>query len=95
MPKNVKGTLWEFLNVHSVAKYQKIDVGSFGAINKFRGKMRSLNSFTVPKKRKSLIVSKKALEWLFISLEALDALKMKHLVHMVKVYNAQNVDRSR
>ena len=23
VPKNVKGTLWDFLNIHSVAKYQK------------------------------------------------------------------------
>ena len=29
VPKNVKGgTLWDFLNIHSVAKYQKIDGGS-------------------------------------------------------------------
>ena len=39
MPKNVKGgTLWDFLNIHSVAKYQKIDGGPFGAIKKFRKK---------------------------------------------------------
>ena len=35
VPKNVKGgTLWDFLKIHSVAKYQKIDGGSFGAIKK-------------------------------------------------------------
>ena len=44
MPKNVKGgTLWDFLNIHSVAKYQKL-MG--GTIKKFRKKI----SVTVPKK---------------------------------------------
>ena len=58
--KNVKGgTLWDFLNIHSVAKYQKIDGGPFGAIKKISEKMRNLNSLTVPKKGESLIVSKK------------------------------------
>ena len=34
VPKNVKGgTLWDFLNIHSVAKYQKL-MG--GTIKKFR-----------------------------------------------------------
>ena len=33
-PKNVKGTLSAFLNIHSVAKYQKIDGGPFGAMKK-------------------------------------------------------------
>ena len=43
MPKNVKGgTLWDFLNIHSVAKYQKL-MG--GTIKKFRKKI----SLTVPK----------------------------------------------
>ena len=60
MPENVKGgTLWDFLNIHSVAKYQKNDGGPFGAIKKFRGKIRNLNSPRVPKKGESLIVSKK------------------------------------
>ena len=37
VPKNVKGgTLWDFLNIHSVAKYQKL-MG--GTIKKFRKKI--------------------------------------------------------
>ena len=44
MPKNVKGgTLWDFLNIHFVANYQKL-MG--GTIRKFRKKI----SLTVPKK---------------------------------------------
>ena len=44
VPKNVKGgTLWDFLNIHSVAKYQKL-MG--GTIKNFGKKI----SFTVPKK---------------------------------------------
>ena len=39
MPENVKGgILWDFLNIHFVAKDQKIDGGPFGAIKKFRKK---------------------------------------------------------
>ena len=67
--------------------------------------MRNLNNLTVLKKGESLIVSKKvergnALEFCFgmafyPMLEALDALKMKYQVHMVKVHNAQKLDRSR
>ena len=42
--ENIKGgTLWDFLNIHSVAKYQKL-MG--GTIKKFRKKI----SLTVPKK---------------------------------------------
>ena len=74
-PKNVKGrTLWDFLNILSVAKYQKL-MG--GIIKKFGKKIRNLNSLTVPKKGgKSHSVEKsgnalylmlEALEWLFIS----------------------------
>ena len=76
MPKNVKGgTLWDFLNIHSVAKYQKL-MG--GTIKKIRKK-----SLTVPKKGgKSHSVEKKStlLLWngLHLMLEALDALKMKY-----------------
>ena len=33
-----RGTLWDFLNIHSVAKYQKIDGGPFGAVKKTRKK---------------------------------------------------------
>ena len=40
MPKNVKGgTLWDFLNVHSVAKYQKkLKGGPFEDIKKIAKK---------------------------------------------------------
>ena len=58
------GTLWDFLNIHSVAKYQKL-MG--GTIKKFRKKSVS----HCRKNDESLIVSKKvdpsALEWRFIS----------------------------
>ena len=55
VPKNVKGgTLWNFLNIHSVAKYQKTDGGSNKKISekneKFRKKMRNLKKLIVPKK---------------------------------------------
>ena len=65
VPKNVKGgTLWDFLNIHSVAKHQKL-MG--GTIKKFGKKLVS----QCQKKEESLIVSKKvdpsALEWHFIS----------------------------
>ena len=58
-----RGTLWDFLNIHSVAKYQKL-MG--GTIKKIRKKSVS----QCRKKEESLIVSKmdpSALEWLFIS----------------------------
>ena len=43
MPKNVKGgTLWDFLNIHSVAKYQKSMEGT--------KKISEKISLTVPKK---------------------------------------------
>ena len=65
MPKNVKGgTLWDFLNIHSVAKYQKLMGGTIKKIGK-----KSVSQCR--KKEESLIVSKKvdpsALEWLFTS----------------------------
>ena len=65
VPKNVKGwMLWDFLNIHSVATYQKL-MG--GTIKKISEKI----SLTVPKKGgKSHSVEKSgpsALEWLFIS----------------------------
>ena len=35
MPKNIKGwTLWDFLNIHSVGKYQKIEGRPFGFFEK-------------------------------------------------------------
>ena len=66
VPKNVNGgTLWDFLNNHFVDEGNNI---------KKIGKMRNLNSLTVPKKRgKSHSVEKSgkgdlaASEWLFIS----------------------------
>ena len=77
MPKNRKrGTLWDFLSIHSVAKYQKL-IG--GTIKKYRKK----NSSSVPKKGgKSHSVEKSGpfcFEMAFhLMLEALDALKMKY-----------------
>ena len=53
-----RGTLWDFLNIHSVAKYQKID-GTLWSNKKNLEKMRNLNSLTVPKEGESLIVSEK------------------------------------
>ena len=45
VPKNVKEeALWDFLNVHSVAKYQKLKEGPFGDIKKIAKK-----SLTKPK----------------------------------------------
>ena len=66
VPKNVKGaTLWDFLNIHSVAKYQKL----MGGTLKKNWKKKSVSQCR--KKEESLIVSEKvdpsALEWLFIS----------------------------
>ena len=65
VPKNVKGgTLLDFLNIHSVAKYQKLMGGTIKKIGK-----KSVSQCR--KKEESLTVSKKvdpsALEWLFIS----------------------------
>ena len=83
-----------FLNIHSVAKNKKkLMERPFGARKKF-GKMRNLNSLTVPKKRgKSHSVAKKWKRGSFYfgmafyhMLEALDALEMKYLVHIVKVH---------
>ena len=45
-----RGTLWDFLNIHSVAKYQKIDGGTLWSNKKNQEKMRNFNSLTVPKK---------------------------------------------
>ena len=76
MPKNVKGgTLWDFLNIHSVAKYQKL----MGGTKKFRKKI----SLTVPKKGgKSHSVEKNGPFCFgmafYLMLEVLDALKMKY-----------------
>ena len=63
------------MNIHSVAKYQKL-MG--GTIKKISEKNQSHSA----EKRRKVSVSKKvdpsALEWLFIMLEALDALKMNY-----------------
>ena len=77
VPKNVKGgTLWDFLNIHSVAKYQKLmnntkiigeQYKNFGKNEKFE------QSHSAEKREKSQGVEKSgkgdpsALEWLFIS----------------------------
>ena len=50
MPKNVKvGTHWDFLNIHSVAKYQKIERGPFRDIEKLC-KIKSRNAETTSTK---------------------------------------------
>ena len=71
-----RGTLWDFLNIHSVAKYQKL-MG--GTIKKFRKKI----SVTVPKKGGKSHSVEKSGPFCFgmafyLMLEALDALKMKY-----------------
>ena len=74
MPKNVKeGTLWDFLNIHSVAKYQKLIRGTI----KKNSEKKSVSQCR--KKEESLIVSKKVDPSAFyLMLEALDALKMMY-----------------
>ena len=76
VPKNVKGgTLWDFLNIHSVAKYQKL-MG--GTIKKIRKKSVS----QCRKKEESLSVEKRGPFCFgmafYLMLEALDALKMMY-----------------
>ena len=77
MPKNVKGeTLWDFLNIHSVAKYQKLMGGTMIQISE-------KISLTVPKKGKKSHSVEKSGPFCFgmafyFMLEALDALKMKY-----------------
>ena len=72
VPKNVKGgTLWDFLNIHPVAKYQKIDGVSNKKISEKNEKFE--HSHTAEKRGKVSQCQKKwkggpsALEWLFIS----------------------------
>ena len=51
VPKNVEGgTLWDFLNIYSVANHQKIDRG--GEIKNFGKKMRNLKSHSAEKRAK-------------------------------------------
>ena len=77
MPKNVKGgTFWDFLNIHSVAKYQKL----MGRTMKKKSEKISL---TVPKKEGKSHSVEKSGPFCFgmafyLMLEALDALKMKY-----------------
>ena len=76
MPKNVKGgTLWDFLNIHSVAKYQKL----MGGTKKFGKK---LVSQCRKRRGKSHSVEKSGPFCFgmafYLMLEALDALKMKY-----------------
>ena len=71
-----RGTHWDFLYIHSVAKYQKL-MG--GTIEKISGKI----SLTVPKKGgRSHSVEKSGLFCFgmafYLMLEALDAMKMKY-----------------
>ena len=76
MPKIVKGgKLWDFLNIRSVARYQKL-MG--GTIKKIRKK-----SVTVPKKGGKSNSVEKSGPFCFgmafyLMLDALDALKMKY-----------------
>ena len=76
MAKNVKGgTLWDFLNIHSAAKYQKL----MGGRKQFGKKI----SLTVPKKGGKSHSVEKSGPFCFgmafyLMLEALDALKMKY-----------------
>ena len=77
MPKNVKeGTLWDFLNIHSVAKYQKL-MGR--TIKKIRKKSVSQCR---KKGGKSHSVEKSGPLCFgmafYLMLEALDVLKMKY-----------------
>ena len=75
-----KGDSLDFLNIHSVGKYQKIDGGTLWS-NK---KMRNLKSHSAEKRGKSHSVEKRGkgtlLLWygFYLMLEALDALKMKY-----------------
>ena len=76
MPKNVKGgSLWDFLNIHSVAKYQKLVGGTIKISEKNQ-------SHSAEKKEGSLSVEKSGPLCFgmafYLMLEALDALKMKY-----------------
>ena len=59
VPKNVKGDLWNFLNIHSVAKYQKIKRGTLWSNKKDSEKNEKFEQSHKAEKRESLIVSKK------------------------------------
>ena len=77
MPKNVKrGTLWDFLKIHSVAKYQKLMGGTMKKISE----KKSVSQCR--KKEESLSVEKSGPccfgMAFYLMLEALDALKMKY-----------------
>ena len=65
--KSKRGTLWDFLNIHSVAKYQKL-MG--GTINKISEKNQS---HSVEKSGPFCFGMA-----FYLMLEALDALKMKY-----------------
>ena len=56
MPTNVKGGIWEFLNIHSLEKWEKNEGGPSGDIKKFAKK-----SLTKPKtnlhKKKILVMA--------------------------------------
>ena len=77
MPKNIKGgTLWNFLNIHPVAKYQKLMGGTIKKISEKN------QSHSAEKGGKSHIVEKSGPFCFgmafYLMLEALDALKMKY-----------------
>ena len=76
MPKNVEGgTLWDFLNIHSVSKYQKLMEGTIK-------KSEKNQSHSAEKGGKSHSVEKSGPFCFgmafYLMLEALDALKMKY-----------------
>ena len=53
-----RGTLWDFLNIHSVAKYQKIDGGTLWSNTKNRKNEKFEQSNSAEKRGKSRIVPK-------------------------------------
>ena len=60
VPKNVEGgTVWDFLNIHSVAKYPKIDEGTLWSNKKISEKNEKFEKSQCRKKGESLEVSKK------------------------------------
>ena len=76
VPKNVKGaTLWDFLNIHSVAKYEKLMRGTIK-------KSEKNQSHSAENGGKSHSVEKSGPFCFgmasYLMLEALDALKMKY-----------------
>ena len=80
MPKDVKGgTLWVFLNIHSVAKYQKNDGETLWSNKEILEKNEKVEQSQCQKREKVSYCRKKSFGMAFyLMLEALDALKMKY-----------------